>query len=31
MWLLFGNKMHVRPVENGRTIAPSCDERKMRP
>ena len=26
MWLLFGNKTHVRPIENGRTIEQHCDE-----
>ena len=26
MWLLFGNKTHVRPVENGRTVEQYCDE-----
>jgi hypothetical protein len=26
MWLLFGNKTHLRPVENGRTVEQYCDE-----
>lgn len=26
MWMLYGNKTHVRPVENGRTLERYCDE-----
>ena len=28
MWMLFGNKTHVRPVEGGRTLERYCDECK---
>jgi hypothetical protein len=28
MWMLFGNKTHVRPVEDGRTVERYCDECK---
>jgi hypothetical protein len=28
MWMLFGNKTHVRPVENGQTVERYCDECK---